>query len=53
MNDMNEINLFLCIARVPNTNRIGVIQYIAKHLKLDLKVIGKILQQMNYLKIKL
>ncbi len=35
-NDINEINLFLCIARVPNTNRIGVIQYIAKHLKLDL-----------------
>jgi len=26
----------LCIARVPNANRIGVIQYIAKHLKLDL-----------------
>jgi len=36
-NDINEINLFLCIARVPNVNRIGVIQYIAKHLKLDLK----------------
>jgi len=35
-NDINEINLFLCIARVPNANRIGVIQYIAKHLKLDL-----------------
>ena len=26
----------MCIARVPNANRIGVIQYIAKHLKLDL-----------------
>ncbi|MBO8241948.1 cobaltochelatase subunit CobN [Prochlorococcus marinus XMU1410] len=35
-NDINEINLFLCIARVPNANRIGFIQYIAKHLKLDL-----------------
>jgi cobaltochelatase CobN len=35
-NDINEINLFLCIARVPNHSRIGVIQYIAKHLKLDL-----------------
>jgi len=35
-NDINEINLFLCIARVPNANRIGVIQYIAQHLKLDL-----------------
>jgi len=35
-NDINEINLFLCIARVPNASRIGVIQYIAKHLKLDL-----------------
>jgi len=35
-NDINEINLFLCIARVPNANRIGVVQYIAKNLKLDL-----------------
>ncbi|MDC3052884.1 cobaltochelatase subunit CobN, partial [Prochlorococcus sp. AH-736-A13] len=35
-NEINEINLFLCIARVPNANRIGVIQYIARHLKLDL-----------------
>jgi len=35
-NNINEINLLLCIARVPNANRIGVIQYIAKHLKLDL-----------------
>ena len=35
-NDINEINLFLCVARVPNANRIGIVQYIAKHLKLDL-----------------
>jgi len=35
-NDINEIYLFLCIARVPNAKRICVIQYIAKHLKLDL-----------------
>jgi len=35
-NDINEINLFLCIARVPNASRIGLIQYIAKNLKLDL-----------------
>ncbi|ABV50628.1 cobalamin biosynthetic protein CobN [Prochlorococcus marinus str. MIT 9215] len=35
-NDINEINLFLCIARVPNANRIGVVQYIAKNLKLEL-----------------
>ncbi|WP_288262518.1 cobaltochelatase subunit CobN [uncultured Prochlorococcus sp.] len=35
-NYINEINLFLCIARVPNARRIGVVQYIAKHLKLDL-----------------
>ncbi len=35
-NEINEINLFLCIARVPNARRIGVVQYIAKHLKLDL-----------------
>ena len=35
-NEIDEINLFLCIARVPNANRIGVVQYIAKHLKLDL-----------------
>ena len=28
-NDINEINLFLCIARVPNANRIGVIQYLS------------------------
>jgi len=35
-NDINEINLFLCIARVPNANRIGIVQYIAKNLKLDL-----------------
>ena len=35
-NLINEINLFLCIARVPTSSRIGVIQYIAKHLKLDL-----------------
>ena len=34
--DINELNLFLCIARVPNANRIGIVQYIAKHLKLDL-----------------
>ena len=35
-NDINEINLFLCIARVPVANRIGLVQYIAKYLKLDL-----------------
>ncbi len=35
-NDINEINLFLSIARVPNANRIGVVQYIAKNLKLNL-----------------
>ncbi len=35
-NHINEINLFLCVARVPNANRIGIVQYIAKHLKLDL-----------------
>ena len=34
--DINEINLFMCIARVPNSSRIGVVQYIAKNLKLDL-----------------
>ena len=26
----------MCIARVPNASRIGVVQYIAKNLKLDL-----------------
>lgn len=35
-NYINEINLFLCIARVPNAKRIGLLQYIAKNLKLDL-----------------
>ncbi len=35
-NYINEINLFLCIARVPNASRIGVVQYIAKNLKLEL-----------------
>ena len=34
-NDINEINLFMCIARVPNAKRIGIVQYIAKNLKLD------------------
>ncbi len=35
-NYMDEINLFLCIARVPTSSRIGIVQYIAKNLKLDL-----------------
>jgi len=35
-NYIDEINLFLCIARVPTSSRIGIVQYIAKNLKLDL-----------------
>tara|TARA_B100000945_G_scaffold51707_1_gene37306 strand:- start:71 stop:2521 length:2451 start_codon:yes stop_codon:yes gene_type:complete len=34
---MNEINLILCISRVPTASRMGIIQYIAKHLNLDLE----------------
>ena len=33
---INEINLFLCIARVPTASRLGIVQYLAKNLKLDL-----------------
>ena len=35
-NYINEINLILCISRVPTESRMGVIQYIAKSLNLKL-----------------
>ena len=35
-NFLNEINLFLCIARVPTVSRKGIVQYLAKNLKLNL-----------------
>ena len=33
---INEINLILCIARVPNASRIGLGQYLAQNLRLEL-----------------
>lgn len=35
-NYIDEINLFLCISRVPTSSRMGIVQYISKYLNLKL-----------------